>query len=185
MGCLSLALSVLIDSPKLFGIHLTLAGLLCLSFGSFHTATFPGIALLWRYVHGYTVCTSYSAWVTTLPHSVFLRLGLLPLAAAYGSQALLALEVGDSLHSRSVTCGTPSCCWLQRSNVALPVWTRRCDDVVRRCSYSCWMIRPNAVRVGLGTIHRWHRGDCSTILYYVLDVLKVGDVATVRFMSFN
>ena len=32
-----------IDSPKLFGIHLTLAGLLCLSFGSFHTATFPGI----------------------------------------------------------------------------------------------------------------------------------------------
>ena len=29
-----------IDSPKLFGIHLTLAGLLCLSFGSFHTATF-------------------------------------------------------------------------------------------------------------------------------------------------
>ncbi len=32
-----------IDSPKLFGIHLTLAGLLCLTFGSFHTATFPGI----------------------------------------------------------------------------------------------------------------------------------------------
>ena len=29
-----------LESPKLFGIHLTLAGLLCLSFGSFHTATF-------------------------------------------------------------------------------------------------------------------------------------------------
>ena len=41
MGCLSNKRAI--DSPKLFGIHLTLAGLLCLSFGSFHTATFPGI----------------------------------------------------------------------------------------------------------------------------------------------
>ena len=32
-----------IDSPKLFGIHLLLSGLLCLTFGSFHAATFPGI----------------------------------------------------------------------------------------------------------------------------------------------
>ena len=23
----------------------------------------------------------------------------------------------------------------------------------------------SSVRVGLGTIHRWHRGDCSTILF--------------------
>ena len=32
-----------IDAPKLFGIHLLLSGLLCLTFGSFHSATFPGI----------------------------------------------------------------------------------------------------------------------------------------------
>lgn len=32
-----------IDSPKLFGIHLLLSGLLCGTFGSFHAATFPGI----------------------------------------------------------------------------------------------------------------------------------------------
>ena len=33
----------LIDAPRLFGIHLTLAGLACLGFGIFHMAGFPGV----------------------------------------------------------------------------------------------------------------------------------------------
>jgi len=31
-----------IDAPRLFGIHLVLAGILCASFGVFHTSSFPG-----------------------------------------------------------------------------------------------------------------------------------------------
>lgn len=32
-----------LDSPKIFGIHLGLASLLCLGFGCFHLGTYPGI----------------------------------------------------------------------------------------------------------------------------------------------
>ena len=32
-----------LDLPKIFGIHLVLAGLLCLGFGAFHAAVYPGI----------------------------------------------------------------------------------------------------------------------------------------------
>ena len=32
-----------LDLPKIFGIHLSLAGLLCLGFGAFHCAVYPGI----------------------------------------------------------------------------------------------------------------------------------------------
>lgn len=32
-----------LDSPRLFGIHLTLASILCVTFGAFHVAVFPGI----------------------------------------------------------------------------------------------------------------------------------------------
>ena len=35
--------SLTLDLPKIFGIHLVLAGLGCLTFGLFHASVYPGI----------------------------------------------------------------------------------------------------------------------------------------------
>ena len=131
-----------IDSPKLFGIHLTLAGLLCLSFGSFHTATFPGIWI--------SDVFSVTGGVQPVEPDWSVR-GF----DAYSPGGIVAHHLAAGLLGVFAGIFHLSC----RPSFALYILLRMGNiETVLAVAVS-------SVRVGLGTIHRWHRGDCSTILF--------------------